>query len=314
MRKIRYFILLLLILLCSAGSVSAQVSVGIGIGTPHLSIGINLPVFPQLVPVPGYPVYYAPRVSANYFFYDGMYWVFWDDAWYASSWYNGPWWLVEPEYVPVFVLRVPVRYYRSPPVYFRHWHSHAAPRWGEHWGPRWEDRRRGWDRWDRRAVPSRAPLPVYQRRYTGDRYPRVEQQRELRGKNYRYEPRTRVVREHFREEGRSGASGRQRQERLEPRGSREREMRAPGMRQEGSGDRRPESPRREERIQRQAPVQSAPQQRGPVLRDEDPGRGRGQMEQRGEDRGGGRGEQRGGGGGRGGGGRDEGDRGGGRDR
>lgn len=340
MRKIRYFILLLLILVCSAGSVSAQVSVGIGIGTPHLSIGINLPVYPQLVPVPGYPVYYAPRVSANYFFYDGMYWVFWDDAWYASSWYNGPWWLVEPEYVPVFVLRVPVRYYRSPPVYFRHWHSHASPRWGEHWGPGWQDRRRGWDRWDRRAVPSRAPLPVYQRRYTGDRYPRVEQQRELRSRNYRYEPRTRVVREHFREGGRSGPSGRERQERLEPRGSREREMRAPVMRQEGQGDRRSESPRREERIQRQAPVQRAPQERGPEFRDErrergggaagqgprieggqrqierrespDPGRGRGQMEQRGEDRGGGRGEHRGGGDG--GGGRDEGGRGGGRDK
>ncbi|HSE46653.1 MAG TPA: hypothetical protein VLA89_15115, partial [Gemmatimonadales bacterium] len=300
-------------------------SIGIGINTPAVSIGINLPLFPQLVPVPGYPVYYAPQVSANYFFYDGMYWVFWDDAWYASSWYNGPWWLVQPEFVPLFILRVPVRYYRAPPVYFRHWHSHAPPRWGQHWGPRWEEHRRGWDRWDRRAVPTRAPLPVYQRRYSGERYPRLEEQRDLRGRNYRYEPRTRVVREHFREEGRPG-SGRERQERSEPRGSREREMRGPApTRQEGTGDRRSESPRRdEERFQRQAPVQRAPQERAPDIRDDrrdrgsapreqvprvedrgqrqmeprqierressEPGRGRGQMEQRGEERGGGRSE------------------------
>ena len=34
----------------------------IGIGFPNVSIGINLPLFPQLVAVPGYPVYYyQPR-------------------------------------------------------------------------------------------------------------------------------------------------------------------------------------------------------------------------------------------------------------
>ena len=68
----------------SASSAPAQVSVGIGL--PGVSIGINLPVYPELVPVPGYPVYYAPRVSSNYFFYDGLYWVYQSDNWYASSW------------------------------------------------------------------------------------------------------------------------------------------------------------------------------------------------------------------------------------
>lgn len=290
MRKARYLLFVLLILICSAGSVSADVSIGIGIGTPHVSIGINLPVFPRLVPVPGYPVYYAPRVSANYFFYDGMYWVFWNDAWYASDWYNGPWWLVEPEFVPLFILRIPVRYYVEPPVYFRHWHSHAPPRWGEHWGPRWEERRRGWDHWKRGSVPARAPIPVYQRRYSGDRYPRFEEQRELRSRHYRYEPRTRVVRQHFQEDrGRgSGPSGRDRQERVEPRGSRDREMRGPApMRQGGSDERRSGSQRRdEERLQRQAPVQRPQQERGPDFREQRQERGSDFREQRPE-RGGG---------------------------
>jgi hypothetical protein len=124
------------LLLCSVGSAAAQVSVGVWI--PGVSIGINMPVYPTLVAVPGYPVYYAPQLNANYFFYDGMYWVFVGDNWYASTWYNGPWVLVQPVAVPVFILRVPVYYYRQPPVYFRAWSPQAPPRWGEHWGGGWE--------------------------------------------------------------------------------------------------------------------------------------------------------------------------------
>ena len=93
---------------------------------PGITIGINVPVYPQLVLVPGYPVYYDPRAETNYFFYDGLYWVFQGDNWYVSSWYNGPWQLVAPVEVPLFVLRIPVRYYRHPPAYFRGWHADAA--------------------------------------------------------------------------------------------------------------------------------------------------------------------------------------------
>ena len=188
-------IALWIMLLASITSVAAQVSVGIGL--PGVSIGINVPVYPELVPVPGYPVYYAPQVSSNYFFYDGMYWVYQRDNWYASSWYNGPWMLVAPEAIPLFVLRVPVRYYRQPPVYFRGWRSDAPPHWGEHWGNSWEQSRSGWDMWDRHALPPPAPLPVYQRQYSGNRYPRLEQQQALQTQNYRYQPQDDVVRQHY---------------------------------------------------------------------------------------------------------------------
>lgn len=175
-----------LAMFCAVTSAAAQVSLGIGI--PSLSIGINVPAYPTLVAVPGYPVYYAPQLNSNYFFYDGMYWVYERDNWYASSWYNGPWSLVGPEVVPLFVLRIPVRYYRQPPLYFRGWRGDAPPRWGEHWGYAWEQRRRGWDNWNRRAVPPRAALPVYQRQYSGNRYPRAEQQRTIQSQNYRVRP------------------------------------------------------------------------------------------------------------------------------
>jgi hypothetical protein len=198
MLKIRNALMLVGVLMLPMAPAVAQVS--IGIGTPHVSIGINLPVYPRLVAVPGYPVYYAPQVSANYFFYDGLYWVFHGDNWYASSWYNGPWWFVEPYAVPVYVLRVPVRYYRSPPSYFRSWSRNAPPRWDNHWGRQWEQQRSGWDKWDRRAGPAPAPLPSYQRNYSRDQYPRqMEQQRELNQERYRYQPRDPVVQKQYQE-------------------------------------------------------------------------------------------------------------------
>ncbi|HET8875494.1 MAG TPA: hypothetical protein VFO53_04115 [Casimicrobiaceae bacterium] len=185
----------LAILLCSATPSLAQVS--LGFNSPGVSIGVNLPVYPDLVRIPGYPVYYAPQVNANYFFYDGLYWVFDGVNWYASTWYNGPWQLVTSDAVPLFLWRVPVRYYRERPAYFRGWALNAPPRWGAHWGNTWAQRHRGWDRWNRASVPAAAPLPTYQRRYAGNRYPRGDEQRALETRNYRYQPRERVAQQHF---------------------------------------------------------------------------------------------------------------------
>lgn len=183
------------ILLGTAAPTVAQIRVGIGI--PSVTIGINLPLYPELEPIPGYPVYYAPQLGSNYFFYDGLYWVYAEDRWYASSWYDGPWDMVAPEVVPLFVLRVPVRYYRRPPEYFRGWGPEAPPRWGEHWGHDWQQRRPGWDHWDHAAAPARAPLPTYQRQFAGDRYPRRDEQQSLRSQNYHYAPRSSVARQQF---------------------------------------------------------------------------------------------------------------------
>jgi hypothetical protein len=181
----RHLLLALPLLLMQVPAAHAQISV---------SIGINLPVYPQLQRVPGYPVYYAPGAPGNYFFYDGLYWVFEGDSWYYSSWYNGPWYVMEPMYVPVYLLRVPVRYYRRPPIYFSYWRPDAPPRWNEHWGRDWERRRSGWDRWDRSKAPAPAPLPDYQRKYPQGQYPQAAQQDRIRGDNYRYQPREPVVR------------------------------------------------------------------------------------------------------------------------
>lgn len=80
-------------------------------------------------------------------------------------------------------------------MYFQGWQVNAPPRWGDHWGNAWAQRRSGWDRWDRNSAPTPAPLPVYQRKYSGDRYPGAEQQRTLHNQEYRYQPRESVVRQ-----------------------------------------------------------------------------------------------------------------------
>jgi len=177
----------------------AAAQAGIGVSISGISIGIHQPFYPELVLVPGTPVYYAPHAQTNYFFYDGLFWVYQDDRWYASAWYDGPWDPVDPYYVPLFVLRVPVQYYPRPPAHFYGWVVTAPPRWDIHWGPRWVQHRHGWDHWDYRAIPRPAPPPLYQRHYSGDRYPRAEVQHDLRDQHYRYQPRDAAVRRSFHE-------------------------------------------------------------------------------------------------------------------
>lgn len=198
----RNLFIVLTMLLLPLSAARAEVSVGIGFSAPGVSIGINLPVYPRLVAVPGYPVYYDPALDYNYFFYDGLYWVLEGDDWYASSWYNGPWYQVQRFDVPLYLLRVPVRYYRRPPAYFRGWRADTAPRWGDHWGRDWEQRRQGWDRSDRRsAAPRRAPLPTYQRKYSGDRYPQQqEQQHSIQTRRYRYQPHEPVTQQYYQQQ------------------------------------------------------------------------------------------------------------------
>jgi len=211
MRKFRHALLVTGMLMSLASCTSQPVSVGVGIGTPHASIGFYVPAYPRLAAIPGYPVYYAPYIQANFFFYDGLYWVYQNDLWYSSSWYNGPWWVVEPRYVPAPILRVPVRYYRKPPHYFSGWRADAPPRWNEHWGREWEQRRSGWDKAPGQRAPAAAPAPVYQQRYSGREYPRqVERQRELHEQNYRYQPRDPLVRQRYQEEAMPALKGQKR--------------------------------------------------------------------------------------------------------
>ena len=160
----------------------------------YYDIDVDLPQYPEMVPVEDSPVYYAPGVDSNYFFYDGLYWDYYNDGWYSSPWYNGPWSYVDPIYVPTYILWVPIRYYRKPAHYWRGWNVHRPPRWGERWGRDWHVRHNQVFAGRDRPRYGRAPLPDYQRSYNRSNYPRApQQQSQLHTERYAYRPQERTV-------------------------------------------------------------------------------------------------------------------------
>ena len=99
----------------------------------NVSIGINLAAPPKLVVVPRTPVYYAPALPHNYFFYGGQYYVFHNGTWLFGPTYNGPWAIIAVNFVPRPILVVPVEYYKAPPG---HWKKKGPPPWAPAWGYR----------------------------------------------------------------------------------------------------------------------------------------------------------------------------------
>lgn len=128
--KRRALVIGLMLLALASSAVPGQAQV-------HVSIGINLPAPPSLVIIPSTPVAYAPAVPANVFFYGGQYWIFANDAWHVGPTYGGPWVFVEPPYIPLPLLTVPVRYFRAPPPAWRQWRRDVPPRWEPGWGHEW---------------------------------------------------------------------------------------------------------------------------------------------------------------------------------
>ncbi|HEY1371587.1 MAG TPA: hypothetical protein VGH50_03895 [Candidatus Binatia bacterium] len=224
-------------------------------------IGVDIAAFPQMVAVPGYPVYYAPNVRANYFFYDGLFWVFNvdDGYWYSSSWYNGPWVVVEPDFVPQPILVVPYRYYHVRPAYWGGWAYDRPPRWDVYWGPRWVDHHRDWNHWDRNRRWTAAPLPVFQRDFPRNRYPSPDRQVTIYKERYNYKPRDVVVRDRestiIERQSRGGERARAKADFIE-RGPREGQVREQQRDQRQAADRannqQKEAVRQQDRSQRNA--------------------------------------------------------------
>jgi hypothetical protein len=110
-------------MLFAGTSANAQdIQIDIGLGVPP----IVLTAPPPLVVVPGTSVYYAPDVSANFFFYKGRYYTVVNDVWSMARAYNGPWTVIQIGRVPPPVLAVPVEYYKIPP---RHLKKKGPPWW-----------------------------------------------------------------------------------------------------------------------------------------------------------------------------------------
>src|SRR5207247_9380016 len=115
--------------LLAAPARAADVHIGINIGVPPPRPPVVVEAPPPLVVVPRTPVYYAPSLPYNYFYYGGLYYTLHDDHWFYAASFNGPWSFVTVERVPRPILAVPVGYYHVRP---EHWKKHGPPPWAGH--------------------------------------------------------------------------------------------------------------------------------------------------------------------------------------
>ncbi len=180
-----------------AAATPAAADLSIGFSSGPVSIGINVPTYPRLVAVPGVPVYYAPSVAGNYFFYDGLYWVFQDGNWFASDWYNGPWRMVAAgRRAALRPARAGALLPSAAGVLPRLGRQRAAAL-GPALGPRLVRPPRGLGPLGPQERAARRTLPTYQRHYSGNRYPHEEERHVVRENNYHYQPHDNVTRQHY---------------------------------------------------------------------------------------------------------------------
>src|SRR5213594_3299966 len=106
--------------LLAAPARATDVHIGINIGAPPPPPPVVVEAPPPLVVVPATPVYYAPSLPYNYFYYGGLYYTFHDGHWFYAAGFNGPWSFVAIERVPRPILAVPVRYYKVHPEKWKH--------------------------------------------------------------------------------------------------------------------------------------------------------------------------------------------------
>ena len=115
--------------LLAAPARGADVHIGINIGVPPPPPPVVVEAPPPLVVVPRTPVYYAPSLPYNYFYYGGLYYTLHDDHWFYAASFNGPWTFVTVERLPRPILVVPVHYYKVKP---EKWKKHGPPPWAGH--------------------------------------------------------------------------------------------------------------------------------------------------------------------------------------
>jgi hypothetical protein len=170
-------------------AVPAHAQVSVGIQSHGVSIGFNVSAYPRMVAIPGYPVYYDPRMSSNYFFYDGLYWVVPGQQLVFERLVR---WPVGPDRAAVCAR---VRAARSGSLLrpaaslFCRLERGCCPALGEYWGNDWQQQRSGWDSLGSSIRLSSRAVAGLSAQYSGSRYPRaVDQQYSIQATNYRYHP------------------------------------------------------------------------------------------------------------------------------
>jgi hypothetical protein len=80
------------------GQSGAEVDVNVGVFAPPPVYVVPAP--PPVVVIPGSYVYFAPGLDVDILFYHGYWWRQYQERWYRSRTYNGPWGYIRGERVP----------------------------------------------------------------------------------------------------------------------------------------------------------------------------------------------------------------------
>src|SRR3989442_10129620 len=97
--------------LLAAPARATDVHIGINIGVPPPPPPVVVEAPPPLLVVPRTPVYYAPALPYNYFYYGGLYYTLPQDHLVYAPSFQRPWRLVPIQHLPRPDLPRPGRYY-----------------------------------------------------------------------------------------------------------------------------------------------------------------------------------------------------------
>jgi hypothetical protein len=159
MRKYLFCLAVALVVPVSQADASrVGVSLGINIGVPAVVAPVYAPQPvvieepPQFFAPPGLGFYIATGVPYDLFFASNRYYLHRANAWYSSSYYNGPWVTVGYNTIPHGIRSLPferVHYYRD--NYYRHYSNDRYGRDYRHFRP-------ADHRWDRNGHVSRSEV------------------------------------------------------------------------------------------------------------------------------------------------------------
>ncbi len=126
---------------------AAGVEVNINIGPPPRYV---IPAPPPVIVIPGTYVYAVPDIDVDILFYGGYWYRPYQDHWFRSRSYNGPWVYLATPQVPRVLINLPPDYRRPPPGYHRIPYGQFKKNWGgwereRHWDQD-RDWREGWHR------------------------------------------------------------------------------------------------------------------------------------------------------------------------
>jgi hypothetical protein len=143
MKSIKWMILIIgtTMLVLTGFSAQADVQFGIRIGPPPRFV---VPGPPSLLPIPGTTIYFIPDIDASILFYHGYWYRPYNDHWFRSRDYDGPWVYLSPSRVPGPLLNLPPDYRRIPRRYERIPYDRFHQNWRKWDRDRYWDRHRDW--------------------------------------------------------------------------------------------------------------------------------------------------------------------------